>query len=235
MGQEAGVLDSDIVLRAGDGAQVHAYLAEPPGAHRAAGVVIAPEIFGLVPWVRTVARRFAQWGYRAAAVEVFARDPLADPLKQPMPELMARMERLDWHKAVADLHSAGHHLRGLGAPKVAVVGFCMGGALALLASDRGFEAAVACYGRIRHPANPLEAVRRGHSPVLGIYGERDQSIPLDSVDELRKAVEHRPNSEVALYDAGHAFLNETRPDRYVDEPAALAWSKIEGFLLRTIG
>jgi carboxymethylenebutenolidase len=235
MGQEAGVLESDIVLQASDRAQVHAYLAEPPGAHRAAGVVIAPEIFGLVPWVRTVARRFAQWGYRAAGVEVFARDPIPDPLSRPMPELMARMGRLDWHKASADLHAAAHHLRGLGAPKVAVIGFCMGGSLALLASDRGFQASISCYGRIRHPANPLEAVRRGHSPVLGIYGERDQSIPLDSVDELRRAVEHRPNSEIALFDAGHAFLNETRPDRYADEPAALAWSKIEGFLLRTIG
>lgn len=235
MGQEAGFLDSDIVLRAGDGAQVHAYLAEPPGARKAAGVVIAPEIFGLVPWVRSVARRFAQWGYRAAAVEVFARDPLPDPVSRPFPELVARMERLDFHRAVADLHSAAHHLHGLGAPKVGVVGFCMGGTLALLASDRGFQAVVACYGRIRHPAKPLEAVRRGHSPVLGIYGERDQSIPIDSVEELRKAVEHRPHSEIALYDAGHAFLNEMRPDRYADEPAALAWSKIEGFLLRTIG
>jgi carboxymethylenebutenolidase len=160
---------------------------------------------------------------------------MPDSLSRPMPELMARMERLDWHEAVADLHGAAHHLRGLGAPKVAVIGFCMGGSLALLASDRGFQASVSCYGRIRHPAKPLEAVRRGHSPVLGIYGERDPSIPLDSVDELRRAVEHRPNSEIALFDAGHAFLNETRPDRYADEPAALAWSKIEGFLLRTIG
>jgi carboxymethylenebutenolidase len=235
MGQEAGVLDSDIVLSVADSARVHAYLAEPPGARRAAGVVIAPEIFGLVPWVRSVARRLAQWGYRAAAVEVFARDPLTDPVSRPMPELMARMERLDFQRAVADLHSAAHHLHGLGSAKVAVLGFCMGGTLALLASDHGFQAAVACYGRIRHPAKPLEAVRRGHSPVLGIYGEKDASIALDSVEELRKAVAHRPHSEIALFAAGHAFLNETRPDRYADEPAALAWSKIEGFLLRTIG
>jgi carboxymethylenebutenolidase len=235
MGQEAGVLESDIVLAADDGASVHAFLAEPPGAHRAAGVVIAPEIFGLVPWVRTVARRFAQWGYRAAAVEVFARDPMADPVSRPFPELVARMERLDWHRAIADLRSAAHHLHGLGAPNVGVIGFCMGGTLALLASGRGFQAVVSCYGRIRHPANPLDAVRKGHAPLLGIYGARDQSIPLDSVEELAKAARHRPHSEVALFGAGHAFLNETRPDRYADEPAALAWSKVEGFFLRTLG
>jgi carboxymethylenebutenolidase len=235
VGQEAGVLESEIVLRAGDGFSVRALLAEPPGAHRAAGVVIAPEIFGLMPWIRSVAQRFAQWGYRAAAVEVFARDPLHDPASRPSAELVARMERLDWKQAVADLRSAAHHLRGIGAPKVGVVGFCMGGTLALLASDHSFQAVVACYGRLRHAADPLAVVGRGRAPLLGIYGARDESIPLDSVDDLREAVASRPHSEVALFDAGHAFLNDTRMDRYADEAAALAWSKIEGFLLRTLG
>ena len=79
MGQEAGITESEVSLRGADGAAVPCYVAEPAGATHAAGVVIAPELFGLSAWIRSCARRLAEFGFRAAAVEVFARDPLPDP------------------------------------------------------------------------------------------------------------------------------------------------------------
>ena len=194
MGQEAGVIASELSLRGADGAAVPCYLAEPAGVEHAAGIVVVPEIFGVSEWIRASARRLAEFGFRAAAAL----------------------------------------LRERGARKIASIGFCMGGTLSLLYSADPIDAAVACYGRLQHPAQPLEAVRRGRCPVLGIYGSRDASIPLTDVQALRRALAARPDSEVHLYDAGHAFLNDHRPEHHDSEQAALAWAKIEGFLLRNL-
>jgi carboxymethylenebutenolidase len=235
MGQEAGVTESEVSLRGADSAAVPCYVAEPTGSPHAAGVVIAPEIFGVSAWIRSCARRLAEFGLRAAAVEVFARDPLADAERAPMPVLMERMQRLGWLGALDDLRAGAAHLRGRGSRRIGCIGFCMGGTLSLLYSADPIEAAVACYGRIRHPAEPLLAARRGRCPVLGVYGARDTTIPLADVEELRRALAHRPGSEVHVFDAGHAFLNDHRPLHHDSEQAALAWAKIEGFLLRHLG
>ena len=235
MGQETGVTESEISLRGADGAAVPCYVAEPTGSPHAAGVVIAPEIFGVSAWIRSCARRLAEFGFRAAAVEVFARDPLPDPDRTPMPVLMERMQRLSWLGALDDLRAGAAHLRARGAPKTGCLGFCMGGTLALLYSADPIDAVVDSYGHVRHPADPLAAVRRGRCPVLGIYGARDTGIPPSDVEELRRALAHRPGSEVHVFDAGHAFLNDHRPQHHDSEQAALAWAKIEGFLLRNLG
>ena len=234
MGQEAGVTTSDVSLRGADGATVPCFLAEPPGVPHAAGIVIAPELFGVSAWIRESARRLAEFGFRAAAVEVFARDPLPDAERAPMPVLMERMQRLSWLGALDDLRAGAALLRERGARKTGCIGFCMGGTLALLYSADPIDAVVACYGRLKHPADPLAAVQRGRCPVLGVYGSRDTSIPLKDVEELRRAVASRPGSEVHVYDAGHAFLNDHRPQHHDSEEAALAWAKIEGFFLRAL-
>jgi len=235
MGQEAGVQESQVTLRGADGAQVPCHLAEPPGVPHAAGVVIVPEIFGLTDWIRGSARRLAGFGFRAAAVELFARDPLPEPERQAMPALMERVQRLSWLGALDDLRAGAAHLRERGARRVGCIGFCMGGTHALLYSADPIDAVVSCYGRLRHPGDPLAAARRGRCPVLGIYGAKDTSIPLADVEELRRAIAHRPGSEVHVYEAGHAFLNDHRPQLHDSEQASLAWAKIEGFLLRNLG
>jgi carboxymethylenebutenolidase len=234
MGQEAGFTVSDVRLRGADGIAVPCFLAEPAGVPHAAGVVIAPEIFGLSGWIRDSARRLAEFGFRAAAVDVFAREPLPDAEHASMPVLRERMDRLSWLGALDDLRAGAALLRERGARTIGCIGFCMGGTLALLYSADPIDAVVACYGRLEHPADPLKAVRRGRCPVLGIYGSKDTSIPLQDVEALRRAVASRPGSEVHLYNAGHAFLNDHRPQHHDSEEAALAWAKIEGFLLRSL-
>lgn len=239
MGQETGILENDLSVRAGDGAMLPAFLCESPGVKDAPLVVIAPEAFGLTPWVRSVARRLAHEGFRAIAVEIFARDPL--PAGSEMASFMARIGRTSFPQVTADLRAALDHAEVSG-EKLASIGFCMGGSLSLLlASDgRRLDAAVACYGRLRHggplgalrPEHPIDAVARIRCPVLGVYGKRDGSIPAADVAELRAKAP--AGSDVHVYDAGHAFLNDTRPDMHSADQATLAWAKITGFLRRAL-
>ena len=69
-------------------------------------------------------------------------------------------------------------------------------------------------------------------PVLGVYGKRDPGIPVEAAEELGKALPK--NSELVFYEAGHAFLNDTRPDMYVADQAEKAWAKIIGLLRRNL-
>jgi carboxymethylenebutenolidase len=118
----------------------------------------------------------------------------------------------------------------------------MGGSLSLLlaADGRRLDAAVACYGFLHHrsplgdlrPEQPIDAVARIRCPVLGVYGKNDGGIPAADVDALR--AQAPAGSDVHLYDAGHAFLNDTRPELHSAEQATLAWAKIVGFLRRNL-
>lgn len=224
-----------MIFHAADTVAVPAFVAEPSGAPSAPRIVIAPEIFGVSPWVESVARRLAHDGFRAIAPEIFVRDK--EPVGPDIQSWMARIGRLDIQQAVRDLRAALDALGGEG--KKAAIGFCLGGALALLAAaEGGLSACVACYGRPRWAQrtvapNPIDAARRIDCPVLGVYGTRDPGIPVAQAEELRAALPE--GSELALYDAGHAFLNDTRPDMYVAGQATLAWSRITGFLRRQLG
>lgn len=239
MGQETGILENDLKVRATDGAMLPAFLCEPPGVDDAPLLVIAPEIWGLTPWVRSVAKRLAHEGFRAIALELFARDPL--PAGSDKPAYFARMGRTSFPQAVRDLRAA-LDLAAVSSEKLGTIGFCMGGSLALLlaADGRRLDAAVSCYGILRQqaldetlrPEHALDAVERVRCPVLGVYGKNDQSIPVKDVEQLRAKVPE--GSDVHLYDAGHAFLNESRPEVYSADQSVLAWAKIVGFLRRTL-
>jgi carboxymethylenebutenolidase len=231
MGQQTGIVETRVELPSSDGRPLPAFVAEPGPPGSAPGVVIAPEIFGVSKWIENVARGLAHEGFRAIAPEIFTRD--AEPSGSDMQTMMARMRRLDIAQAVRDLRTA---LESLGARNQAVIGFCMGGALSILtAAEGGVAACVDCYGRPRwghtqSAPHAIDAAPRVRCAVLGIYGKRDQGIPVAQAEELRAALPE--GSEFNFYEAGHAFLNDTRPDMYVEEQATLAWSKILGFLRR---
>jgi carboxymethylenebutenolidase len=233
MGQRTAIAEREIGFRASDGVTVPAFVAETQGAPDAPRIVVAPEIFGLSPWIRSVAQRLAREGFRAIAPDIFVRD--TQPLGADMGSWMARIGRLSVPQAVADLRSALDTLQG---GNTAVIGFCLGGALSLLtAAEGGLSACVDCYGRPRwarndalHPVNAIDAAAKISCPVLAVYGKRDEGIEVRDAEALGATLP--PGSELALYDAGHAFLNDTRPDRYVPGQATLAWGKITGFLRR---
>ncbi|MGZ6126206.1 MAG: dienelactone hydrolase family protein [Myxococcales bacterium] len=231
MGQKTAIAEREIRFRAPDGAAIPAFVAEPAGAPSAPRMVIAPEFRGLTPWVRSVARMLAREGFRAVAPEIFARDLLPETADRA--ELLSRMNRLSIPQAVADLRLALAQLEG---GPAGVVGFCLGGSLAVLvAAGGGFSACVDCYGRIRlqnAPLQPIDAARTLDCPVLAIYATRDAGIPVVDAEALRAVLPQ--GSELSLYDAAHGFLNDTRSDVHAPDQAALAWPKIIGFLRRKL-
>ena len=181
-----------------------------------------------------MARRLAREGFRAIAPEIFVRD--REPVGKDRESWMARIGRLDIPQAVRDLLAALEQLPAPG--KAGAVGFCLGGALSILAAaEGGLDACVDCYGRPRwmqatKAPNAIDALDRIRAPVLAIYGQRDPGIPVEEAENLRPRLP--PRSELVFYQAGHAFLNDTRPEMYVADQAVLAWAKMVGFLRREL-
>ncbi|MCI4323124.1 MAG: dienelactone hydrolase family protein [Thermoplasmata archaeon] len=136
-----------------------------------------------------------------------------------------------------ELLDAAHFLRSesfVDPNRTGAFGFCMGGGLCaqLATLDPELRACVIFYG-----ANPpLDRVPRIRAAVLGLYGGKDARIT-DTVPSLTEAMRAagRPFETHVYPDAAHAFFNDTRPTVYNAVAAADAWSRLKGFLERTLG
>lgn len=129
-----GILTS---LQSSDGHSFEVYLAQPAG-HAKGAVVIAPEIFGVNPYIRSVADHFASKGYLTAAPALFDRikPKYEATYEQPNVEKgIAIIEQIPFGHAIADLQATVDHHK-LTQEKVSMVGFCWGGTLAWLASTK---------------------------------------------------------------------------------------------------
>lgn len=200
-----------------------AYLARPAGEGKFPGLVVIQEWWGLVPHIKDVTERFAQQGFIALAPDLYHGESAGEP-----DEARKLAMELDREHAVEEIVAAIQYLQkqdDVSPKKIGVVGWCMGGALALAtaATSTDTGAAVVFYG---NPGD-LNRVRQIKAPVLGLYGELDAGIPVDLAhafdEELEKqAIPH----EVHIYPgAGHAFFNDSRPHIYHPEAAADAWQR----------
>jgi carboxymethylenebutenolidase len=128
-------------------------------------------------------------------------------------------------QVMADLDAAGDHAvaSGMGdAARMGLTGFCWGGRIAWLyaAHSARLKASVAWYGRLvgeadpLHPRHPVDVVGQLKCPVLGLYGGKDESIPIETVERMREAIRKsaRETCEIVVYpEAGHAFHADYRP------------------------
>lgn len=205
-----------------DGHETPAYLARPVSDRLPAAVVVIQEWWGLVPHIKNVADRFAKEGYVALAPDLYYGESAEEP-DQARKLAMA----LDRKRAVLEISAAAQYLLGLDGVRiktVGVVGWCMGGGLALSAAAENDDlaASVCFYGR------PLAAedTARLNVPVLGHFGSEDHGIPLDDVRAFEAELEKIdvPHA-IHIYDgAHHAFFNDERA-AYHPEAAALAWQR----------
>ncbi|HEY9879972.1 MAG TPA: dienelactone hydrolase family protein [Leptolyngbyaceae cyanobacterium] len=192
------------------------------------GVVVLQEWWGLVPHIKNIADRFAQAGFVALAPDLYKGESTTSP-----DEAGRKMMALNIEKTAQDLEQAIQYLLNHDAvlgQKVGVVGFCMGGQLALLAatvSDR-IGATVDFYGI--HP-NVRPDFSKLSAPVLGLFGDQDTFVPLEAVEDMVAAIRHAGKPiETQLYPgAGHAFFNDTRPEAYNEAAATDAWGRTVAF------
>lgn len=208
------------------------YLSLPAG--RAAplpAVVVVHEWWGLNDHVRHWADRLAEEGYAALAVDLYGGQVATTP-----EQAMALMRGVDETRAEEILTAAHRFLREdarVTAPRRGVIGWCFGGAWALQQAilQPDLDAAVIYYGRLVTDEAALAGI---HASLLGVFANRDTSIPPAAVDAFATALEHAGKSiELHRYDADHAFANPSGA-RYDATSAADAWSHVRAFLARTL-
>jgi len=206
---------------------------EPDGPPKG-GIVVIQEAFGVNDHIEDVARRFAAEGWLAVAPHLFHRT--GDPKLGygDFSAVQPHMQALTADGVLADVDAALDHLAGAGIPpeRIGVVGFCMGGTIALVtAARRHVGAAVTFYGggvtEGRFGFAPLvEEATRLRAPWLGLYGDLDQGIPVDGVERLRSAaVSSGQETELIRYpEAGHGFHCDQR-ESYEPKSAQDAWAR----------
>lgn len=211
-----------------NGATTPGYLSVP-AAEIGPGVVLIQEWWGLVEHIRDVADRLSAEGFVVLAPDLYHGE------KTKSPDAAGKLlMALDIPRAAKEIRAAGDHLASLDnvqPKKVGVVGFCMGGQLALYAGQEFPErvgAVVDFYGI--HPNAPVDPERL-RVPVLMHFATRDKSVPVDKAREfVERAVSSGSGVEAYFYEADHAFFNDARPEVYSAANASTAWSRTLTFL-----
>ena len=193
------------------------------------GLIVIQEWWGLVPHIKAVVDRFAAAGYVALAPDLYKGTTTKSP-----DEAQRLFMALNIEQSAQELETAIDYLLkqpDVKTKKLGVVGFCMGGQLALLAAttSESVGAVVDFYGV--HP-NVHPDFSKLTAPVLGLFGETDDFVPPATVRQLEAAIQQAGGSiESHSYpNAGHAFFNDSRPEAYNAEAATVAWQRLLAFL-----
>jgi len=228
----------ELIEFASNGGTGQGYLATPPtGAASTAGIIVLQEWWGLVDQIKRTCDRFAEAGFTALAPDLYhgRTVPLTEPDEAGKEMMALRME-----SAAKDLSGAVDELgRRTGRHEVGVIGFCMGGGLALvLATQRpdAVKAVVPAYGLIPWPDAQPEYARL-EAAVLGHVAAEDDYFTPAAARELEAELTGLGKSvEFHVYPgAGHAFFNADRPETYDKESARLLWERTVDFFNRTLG
>jgi carboxymethylenebutenolidase len=224
--QEESVLGKQFSLTSTDQFQLGAYRADPTGPAKG-GVVVIQEIFGVNHHIRAVCDRLASEGYAAVAPALFDRQT-RNFESGYTPDEIANARKFvanpDWDAMLRDTQAAIDELKQDG--PVAIIGFCMGGTVAFLASGRanGLSAAICYYGgQIAKHADAKPKV-----PTQMHFGEQDASIPMSDVETIKQ--KRGNDSEIHVYpEAQHGFHCDERGS-YHEASAKTAWQRAMDFL-----
>lgn len=234
-GLEAGEVEIPAADR-----KIPGYLARPAGRGRRATILVNSEVFGVHEWIKDVCRRLAHAGYVALAPDFFVRH--GDPSKTTdMSEVIKIVAQASDRQVTSDTAASLKFLKAQAyadPARLGVTGFCWGGGKTWLAAERfgDFKAAVAWYGplkpspRFGDSAAPLQLVKDLKCPVLGLYGGKDQGIPLADIEEMRAALKAAGKAgEIVVYpEAQHGFLADYRQS-YDPAAAQDGWKRMLAF------
>lgn len=198
------------------------YLALPQDEKPHPGIVAIQEWWGLVPHIKDIAGRFAQEGFICLAPDLYHGQAATEPN-----EARKLSMQLEVPNAMIDINSTANYLlslKNVQPNKVGIVGWCLGGRLAIAATANNSKigAAVIFYGR---PQQELE--EKIQAPLLGLYAEHDHSIKPDELLQFDQVLaSHGIPHEIITYpNTEHAFFNDTRPGIYNSEAASDAWQR----------
>lgn len=226
----------DIVEFASNGSTAQGYLAKPVGGS-GPGVIVIQEWWGLVPHIKDVCDRFAADGFVALAPDLYHGVTTTEP-----DEAGKLMMSMNIGKAAQDMGGAVDFLVANDAVVsngVGVVGFCMGGGLALVLACKRPDLVVACvpfYGLLPWPEGQPDWSALS-APVLGHYAANDGFFTPEAAKGLEDTL-HGLGKEADIHiypDVDHAFFNDTRPEVYNAEAANIAWGRTIEFLRDRLG
>jgi carboxymethylenebutenolidase len=237
------LITEDVHVTGAGGYRLPAYLARPSARGRRGAIIVVNEIFGIHDYIKDVCRRFAREGYVALAPDYFDRAGDPAPLTD-MTAIRTIVAAATHEQVMGDTSGALDWLGGqsfVRADALGITGFCWGGGVVWMAAARipQVQAGVAWYGRLVPPPAdaggaepsrpwPVDVAAQLHAPVLGLYGENDRGIPLESIERMRGALAANGNptgSEIHVYPgAGHGFHADYR-ESYNAEAAADGWAR----------
>ena len=222
-------MSSIIEFKRPDGKTSKGYLTE--GKKDAPAIVVIQEWWGMNDQIKKVADTLKEAGYRALVPDLYKGKLALDANEAK--HLMTGLNFLD--AASEDIRGAVKYLKNTGSKKVAVTGFCMGGALTCLSAVHvpELDCGVIWYG---FPPIELVDATKIKIPLLGHWAIHDDSFKIEGVDQLEKKLKTaKVNYEFFRYDAKHAFANEEADQRnlpylkYNAEAKKLAWSRTINF------
>ncbi len=259
-----------VVTVAGERGPLDAYLVRPALEGPRPAVLVVQEVFGLTSDLRRVCDRFARQGYVALAVDLYSGLSHPEPDAYQLEASRALMAQIPDRVILRSLQGGIDFLESdaqvggghpplppraasrPGAPaeggypggprRIGAIGFCIGGALAMMlaSSTKSLSAVVNGYGRVFYPSttdlkprHPIDDVGRLGCPLLGLFGQEDDLIPPAHIERLRRALKaaEKEFELIAYPRAGHAFLNEDRPS-FRPDVAREAWAAIDQFFGR---
>jgi carboxymethylenebutenolidase len=204
-----------------------AFMARPSKGKKFPAVIVIHENRGLVPHIQDVTRRMAKEGFLSLAPDALSPVGGTPSDVSNVGELFAK---LDNNQTVKNFVAAVKYLKThpLSNGKVGCTGFCWGGAMTnqVAVNSPDLNAAVPYYGRQPEP----EDVAKIKAPVMAHYAENDERINA-GIEKFEEALK-KNNKEYQIFiypGTGHAFNNDSNPQRYNEEAAKLAWGRTVEF------
>ena len=228
----------EAMISVGDKKSMPAYFAHPKKKGSYPVVIVIHEIFGVHEYIRDVCRRLAKEGFYAVAPYLYFRHGDATKIADMTKLRTEIVGKVDQKTVWSDLDETTTWLgkqKSADASRVGLTGFCWGGSFVWTYAARNLKvkAGVAWYGRFVGEVSPLVAqypLDIGATltvPVLGLYGEKDKGIPLDTIEKMRGELKKgKTKSEIIVFaGAEHGFHADYRPS-YHEASAKEAWQKL---------
>ncbi|MCI0526542.1 MAG: dienelactone hydrolase family protein, partial [Nitrospira sp.] len=205
-----GLAAGEVKIPVAEG-EMPAYRAMPESGGPFPVVLVVHEIFGVHEYIKDVCRRFGKLGYLAIAPDLYARQGDVSKIADIGEIISKVVSKVPDAQVMSDLDATADWAEKSGkgdVNKLGVTGFCWGGRIVWLyaAHSPKVKAGVAWYGRLvgqpneLQPKHPVDLAASLKAPVLGLYGEKDQGIPLETVEQMREALKATGNpSEIVVY------------------------------------